>query len=184
MMLPPVIGTARLLLRPIEMSDAAAHNRCMKDWEIVRNFAKAFPHPYPDDGSQKFIERIRAQDKIVYWAIALKSMPETLIGSIELRPYVETSQRAFWLAREHHNNGYITEAATAVNDYWFDVMGRKTLQMENALGNIASRRIKEKTGAVFMGTKPSEHVDPALHTSEMWLLSKDDWKAFRTSQQA
>lgn len=175
----PVIETARLLLRPITMSDAAAHNRCMKDWEIVRNFAKAFPHPYADDGSVKFIDHILSQDKIIYWVIALKDRPDELIGSIELRPHAETSQRAFWLAREYHNQGYMTEAAFAVNDYWFDVLGKETLHIENALGNTASRRIKEKTGAVFMGTKPSEHVDPALDTSEIWLLKKEDWHRYR-----
>lgn len=183
-MQPPVIETARLILRPVELSDAPAHNKCMKDWEIVRNFAKSFPHPYADDGSEKFINHIKSQDKVVYWAIALKSAPDEMIGSIELRPHAEKGQRAFWLARAHHNNGYVTEAATAVNDYWFDVMGRDTLHMENALGNIASRRIKEKTGAVFLGTRVSEHVDPALGQSEEWLLKKEDWHRFRAQQRS
>ena len=31
-----------------------------------------------------------------------------MIGSIELRPQVDKSQRAFWLSRDHHNNGYVT----------------------------------------------------------------------------
>lgn len=176
---PPVITTARLVLRPITLQDAPAHNRCMKDWEIVRNFASTFPHPYADDGSEKFIDYILTQDAVIYWAIALQSAPDIMIGSIELRPQAERGQRAFWLDRAHHNKGYVTEAATAVNDYWFDVLGKDTLHMENALGNIASRRIKEKTGAVFMGTRPSAHVDPLLDTSEVWLLKKEDWHRFR-----
>lgn len=181
-MQPPILKTQRLILRPIELSDAVEHRRHMKDYEIVRNFADTFPHPYPDNGSEWFINHINGQDKIIYWAIALKTAPQTIIGAIELRPEQDTSQRAFWLSREHQKQGFITEAATAVNDYWFDVLGKETLHLENALGNAASRRIKEKTGADFLGTCEGKYVDPALTMTEQWLIRKEDWKAFRGSQ--
>lgn len=172
----PVLKTPRLILRPITQNDAPAHYACMIDYDIVRWFAKGFPHPYAADGSASFIDMMLNQDKIVYWAIARKDAPETMIGSTELRPHVETSQVAFWLARAHHGQGLIFEALGAVHDYWFNTLGRETLHIENAAGNAASRRVQQKSGATLLGTRQGPHVDPDETEVKMWLLAKNDRK--------
>lgn len=51
---------------------------------------------------------------------------------------------------------------------------------ENA-ENVGSRRIKEKTGAVYLGTRPFKFVDPNIHESEMWKLTKEAWLSFKAS---
>ena len=40
----------------------------------------------------------------------------------------------------------MTEAVSAVNDYWFDVLGFRVLRAPKAVENSASRRMSEKTG--------------------------------------
>jgi ribosomal-protein-alanine N-acetyltransferase len=172
----PIIKTERLTLRPVEITDAAAHYACMTNYAIVRNFTKTFPWPYPEGGSEWFINHIRAaENDIVYWAIVLKEKPETMIGAIEVRPNIETSQIAFWLSPQAQGSGYMTEAATAAIDYWFGTLEKDSLHTENAVGNNASRRVQEKTGATYIGRKICDFVDPEINETEMWLLTKEDW---------
>jgi len=176
----PVLKTERLILRPIAPSDADIHFKCMRDWNIVRFFAKGFPHPYPDGASAAFIEKVNsAENPVIYWAIALQAKPERLVGSAELRPHRDEGQRGFWMDSDYHNQGIMTETLYAVNDYWFETLDRTSLHMANAVGNAASRRVKEKTGATFLGTRQDPHVDPDLNEIELWHLSRDDWRLFK-----
>ena len=71
----------------------------------------------------------------------------------------------------------MTEAVAPVNDYAFDELGFQVLVFSNALGNVASRKIKEKTGASFLKTEPAKFVDPAYSERELWKLTKESWIA-------
>lgn len=59
------------------------------------------------------------------------------------------------------------------------VFGYEKLIFSNAKGNLASRRVKEKTGAILIGEKDSEFVDPEFTVSELWELSKEAWESRR-----
>lgn len=45
----------------------------------------------------------------------------------------------------------------------------------NAVGNLRSRRVKEKAGATLLRVEPAKFVDPALTVHEIWELKKFDW---------
>lgn len=71
----------------------------------------------------------------------------------------------------------MTEAVKPVTDYAFDVLGFEKLVLANAVGNAASRRIKERMGAVFLRTEPATYVNPRYAEREVWELAKEGWKA-------
>jgi hypothetical protein len=48
------LETARLILRPLEISDAKEVQVLFPQWEIVRYLASRVPWPYPSDGAYKF----------------------------------------------------------------------------------------------------------------------------------
>jgi RimJ/RimL family protein N-acetyltransferase len=73
----------------------------------------------------------------------------------------------------------MTEAVAAVNDHAFAELGFDRLVFSNARGNLASRRVKEKSGARFVRTEPAQFVDPSLTEREVWETTKADWLAFR-----
>ena len=75
----------------------------------------------------------------------------------------------------------MTEAVKPVMDYAFDVLEFEKLVLANAVGNPASRRIKENIGAVFLRTEPAVYVNPDYTEREVWELTKERWKAFKTS---
>jgi RimJ/RimL family protein N-acetyltransferase len=69
----------------------------------------------------------------------------------------------------------MTEAANAVTDHAFTTLGFETLILSNALGNLRSRRIKEKAGATLLRTEPAQFIDPKYTHREIWELTKQSW---------
>lgn len=70
----------------------------------------------------------------------------------------------------------MTEAVEPVMDYAFTNLGFEKLVFANAVGNIKSRRVKEKTGARLLYIEPAKFVNPAYTEHEIWELKKEDWK--------
>ena len=49
------LETPRLLLKPLELTDADQIQALFPHWEIVRFLTKAVPWPYPPDGALTFL---------------------------------------------------------------------------------------------------------------------------------
>src|SRR5947209_4289295 len=143
----PVLETARLILRPLELSDADEIQRLFPQWEIVRYLADRVPWPYPSDGAYVFCRDVAlpamASGDAWHWTLRLKDAPHQMIGSIGLMKGEDTN-RGFWLALPWQGKGLMSEAAEVVTDYWFNDLKLPVLRVPKAMGNIASRRISEK----------------------------------------
>ena len=180
----PVFETKRLILRGVTEEYAPDWQKNFVDYEVVRNLSHLVPWPYPDDGVISFLKNVilpsQGKDRWV-WGIFLKENPQELIGVVDLWRTGKPENRGFWLARKHWKKGIMTEAVEPVMDYAFNDLGFSELIFSNALGNIGSRRVKEKTGAKLLGIKPAKHVDPALTENEIWELKKEDWFKFKKS---
>jgi ribosomal-protein-alanine N-acetyltransferase len=70
----------------------------------------------------------------------------------------------------------MSEASNAVTDFAFNKLGMDKLIFKNAIGNMASRKIKEKAGCTFLGTGPAKYYNPDLNEEEIWELKKENWK--------
>ena len=86
--------------------------------------------------------------------------------------------RGFWLGLPWQRRGLMTEAAVAVNDYCFDVLGFRALRAPKAVMNISSRRISEKTGMRVIGTEEGDYVSGRFLT-EIWEITADEWREKR-----
>jgi [ribosomal protein S5]-alanine N-acetyltransferase len=182
----PTLVTRRLILRPLALSDAPAIQRHFNNWNVIRNLASVVPWPYPDDGAESFISlqlaKIAAGEEIYQWVLVLREGEGAAIGNIHFRPRSNSAKgdRGFWLAEPYWNQGLMTEAIAAVNDFAFLTLGLESFTVCNAVSNVASRRVKQKTGAVFVG-----HVDVPHHSgetrSERWLVTRESWLAQRTA---
>jgi ribosomal-protein-alanine N-acetyltransferase len=179
----PTLETPRLLLRPLQLSDAPRVQELFPHWEVVQYMASVIPWPYPADGAQKYEEyaltEVAAGNRYS-WALTLKSAgDDLLIGAIELTPTNPEDSRGFWIGLPYQRQGYMTEAVAAVNDFAFDVLGVSHLLLNNAEPNIASHRLKEKSGAKV--TKISEDVQfvSGKHRMVRWTLTSEQWRANR-----
>jgi [ribosomal protein S5]-alanine N-acetyltransferase len=177
----PILETARLILRPLELSDAAAVQELFPHWEIVRYMRARIPWPYPADGALQFLRDValpameRGEQWI--WAIRLKGGPSHLIGVISLSTEKD-EHRGFWLGLRWQGQGLIWEACEAVTGFWFDVLGRDRLRVLKAAANAASRRISGKQGARLIATDERDYVSGRL-TAEIWELTREDWDSRR-----
>jgi [ribosomal protein S5]-alanine N-acetyltransferase len=180
----PTFTTKRLSLRPVNKADIPAYTRYFVDYEVIRHLSAAVPWPYPENGVADYIlNRLLPQqghDRWA-WAITLQPNPAKLIGLVDLWRPGTPENRGFWLGRPFWGQGIMTEAVTPVVDYAFDQLGFEKLVFSNARGNIASHRVKEKTGARFIGIQPAAFVDPQYTERELWELTKEMWHEYRAT---
>lgn len=182
----PSFTTDRLIVKGINLNDAQAYQKYFNDYDVISQLSAKTPWPYPEDGALSYIRDViipnQAKDKW-YWGIFLKSNPHELIGAISLWRKGTPGNRGFWLAKKHWGKGIMTEALDPIMDYAFNNLKFRKLVLTNALGNNQSRRIKEKTGAIFIEQKPAKFVDPKYTEREVWELTKAQWLKHKSGQQ-
>lgn len=178
----PTLRAARLTLRPLRLADAPAIQRHFNHWEIIRNLSAHVPWPYPEDGAETFIRDVclpgMANGSLMCWGLVPNGTEEA-VGMLEYRVGTHhTDNRGFWIATEYQGKGYMTEAVTAFQDYVFLELGVERIYVCNAVSNTASRRVKEKTGAVLL-----DRIELAHHSGESacerWELTQAAWRAIR-----
>ncbi len=178
----PDLHSDRLLLRPLQLADAEQAQLLFPHWEIVRYLSNVVPWPYPPDGAYKFYRDsalpAMARGDAWHWTLRLKTEPERLIGSISLIKR-ENNNRGFWLGLPWHGQGLMTEACETVTSYWFNVLRFPVLRVPKAIGNVASRRISEKSGMRIIAVEERDYVSGRLPT-EIWEITAEEWNARNT----
>jgi ribosomal-protein-alanine N-acetyltransferase len=175
------LHTPRLLLRPLQLSDARQTQLLFPRWEIVKYLNPNVPWPYPADGALTYyrdvaLPAIERGDEW-QWTLRLKQSPEHHIGAISLHKS-KPDNRGFWLGLPWHGQGLMTEAVIIINDFWFDTLGFPLLSAPKAVGNFASRRISEKTGMRIVATEDRDFVSGRFRC-EIWEITADEWRKTR-----
>lgn len=182
----PQLETERLILRPLALSDAPAIQRHFDNWNIIRHLSTVVPWPYPADGAETFVgmqlDKISAGEEIHHWVLVPKGGDGEAIGNIHFRPYADGAKgnRGFWLAEPYWRRGLMTEAIAAVNDFAFLTLGLDHFYVCNAATNEASRRVKQKTGAEFVGFIELAHHG-GQSKSERWIVRREAWLRGRSA---
>jgi [ribosomal protein S5]-alanine N-acetyltransferase len=175
------LETKRLILRPLRLEDAKQTQRLFPQWDIVKFLNATVPWPYPPNGVFQFyrddafpaIER----GEEWHWTLRLKESPGDHIGVISLHRS-RADNRGYWLGIPWQGRGLMTEAVSAVNDYWFDVLGFQLLRAPKAISNESSRRISIKTGMRMIGLEERDFVSGRL-MAEIWEINAEEWKQAR-----
>lgn len=178
----PTFETERLVLSAISLEDVGAYSKHFVDYDVIRFLSAIIPWPYPENGVEAYLKNIvlpnQGKDKWT-WGIFLKENPEELIGCIDLWRKGKPENRGFWLGKKFWGRGIMTEANCPILDYAFRELGFEKLIFANAIGNIASRRVKEKTGCRLVGVEPAKFVDPEFTEHELWELSREGWEKYK-----
>lgn len=153
----PLIETPRLVLRAFDLTDAP-HVQRLAGAKEVANSTALIPHPYPDGVAEAWIATHAAEWAAHHGlslAITLKPTGE-LIGAIGLT-FAEAHARAelgYWIGVPLWRQGFATEAATALTDFCFRVIGLNRVQAHHYASNPASGRVLLKVGLRREGTSP------------------------------
>jgi [ribosomal protein S5]-alanine N-acetyltransferase len=180
--MPPALETQRLLLRPLELADAAQAQVLFPHWEIVCYLNHRVPWPYPPDGALTFYRDVALpaveRGEAWHWTLRLKTEPGQLIGNISLS-VAENKNRGFWLGLPWQGQGLISEACDKVTDYWFNTLNFPFLRVPKAVANVASRRISEKQGMRVIKTEERDYVS-GRWLSEVWEITAEEWNQRRS----
>lgn len=173
------LETPRLLLRPLELEDAAQVQQIFPQWEIVKYLGAKLPWPYPPDGALTFYREIALpaieRGDEWHWTLRLKTAADQIIGAISLMKG-EYKNRGFWIAPPWQRQGLMSEAVEVVTDYWFNVLGFAVLRSPKAVPNRGSRRISEKLGMRVVATADGDFV-AGRFPSETWEITAEEWRA-------
>jgi [ribosomal protein S5]-alanine N-acetyltransferase len=148
MAMDATLETDRLLLRPMQASDAPAIAAKINNFEISKNLARV-PYPYNLADAEAFLSWAEGLDeRSQFRIIALKQVPKNLIGIISF-DFVEDTQSAelgYWMVKEQWGKGLMTEAAKAMVQLAFESAGLSTLSSCYFVENPASGNVLEKAG--------------------------------------
>jgi len=180
----PPLETERLVLRPLQLTDAVQVQELFPTWEIVRYLRDVVPWPFPNDGVFRYyrdtaLPGVQRGEQWV-WTLRLKRKPEQIIGSIDLHRSDEDN-RGFWLGLPWQGEGLMTEAVEAVTDFWFAELGFDVLRSPKAACNEASRRISMKTGMRLSHTGTQAYVSGVL-PAEWWEITREMWLQHRADR--
>ena len=174
----PTLYTSRLILRPLQLSDAEQIQALFPHWEIVQYLSAKVPWPYPPDGAYKFCRDLAlpamARGNEWHWVLCLKEKPEQIIGAISLMK--GEKNRGFWLGLPWHGRGYMSEASEVVTGYWFDVLKFPILRIPKAEANEPSKRISVKQGMRVAERAERDYVC-GRRPSEIWEMTAEEWMA-------
>ena len=154
----PVLETERLKLRGPRRGDAKAIARFAGDLRVAANTVR-IPHPYSVGDAEQFIAAVNRQNGEATFVITHDDAP---IGA----PY--------W------GHGYATEAARALIDHAFGVLGHEMLASGVRVSNPASRRVLEKCG--FQWTSVGLYRIRAINSSgpfDRFRLDRGLWASLK-----
>lgn len=175
----PSFETTRLLLRPLELADAADTQKLFPIWDVVRYLANRVPWPYPEDGALTFYRDIAIpameRGEQWHWSLRLKFDPAHLIGSISLMRGPEDN-RGFWIGLPWQRQGLMSEAVGLVTAYWFEKLNMPVLRVPKAIVNTPSRKISQRSGMRVVATEERDYVSGRLPT-EIWEITAAEWLA-------
>jgi RimJ/RimL family protein N-acetyltransferase len=149
------LDTARFLLRPFTLADADDVTRIVSDRELAATTLN-IPHPYEAGMAAAWIathaDGLHRQSPVVF-AVTRRDGDE-LVGAIglSLEPEHHRAELGYWVARAAWGQGVCTEAARAVLQYGFGVLGLERIFAHHFAGNPASGRVMQKLGMRHEGT--------------------------------
>lgn len=150
----PTLATARLVLRPFQLSDATSVQRLAGAREVA-DTTLSIPHPYPDGAAVSWIATHEgAWTRHESATLAVTEAEAGLIGAISMR--IELAQRraelGYWIGLPFWGRGYATEAARAMIAWGFSHVGVERIYAHHMTRNPASGRVMAKAGMQHEGT--------------------------------
>jgi [ribosomal protein S5]-alanine N-acetyltransferase len=145
----PVLETARLVLRRMEVSDAEDVYEYASDPAVAEHTGWD-AHRSPDI-SEAFAAT-QARSRGCAWAIVQRADQKVIgtCGIVRARaPY--RGEINFALSRKYWNQGFMTEAVREVVRFGFEVLGLHRIQARCKVANIGSARVMEKAGMTLEG---------------------------------
>lgn len=143
------MATPRLSLRPMLPTDLDDLHKIFSDLRVMASFNA---EPFNREQMTRWLQRnLDHQSQYGYWLYSvILNSNRTLIGDCGLEQMsiddTDVAELGYDFRSDYWNQGFATEAATAVRDYAFHQLRLPRLISLVRIGNLASRRVAEKIG--------------------------------------
>ena len=172
-----VLETERLTLRRPTLADVRAIAHLANDRRIAEN-TRRLPHPYQQDHAVEFVRATAAADSEMVFLIEQNYSPIGMVG-ID-RSTQDAPELGYWLGVEHWGQGFGTEAARAVIDFFFEEFDAEHLISAARVANPASRNILEKCGFQWSGVELHRFEAICCSTPvDRFRLSRSVWSSLK-----
>lgn len=163
------IETKRLVLRPLVRGDRDVIVGLLNDIDVSR-WLTVVPHPYTANDFDTFLDYLKTGSEFDGFAIQAEDGVIGVIGIGETLGY--------WLGTAFHGNGYMTEAAEALVNWYFETSGAHVLSSGYFEGNTGSHGVLKKlgfrpTGRVITEYSQAQRRDVSLIKVS---LNRADWE--------
>ena len=176
----PVLTTARLQLRQMRPSDAAAMFAIKSNLIVTTPYGQE-PHPSPD-ATLAWMQRHRGyyeQRQALFWCITFKNT-ETVIGSCtfwNFDPGYHGAEIGYELHPDYWRRGIMSEAVSAALDYGFGALGLHRIEAVMLAENTASEQLVRKLGFAHEGTlRQREFFRGQFHDQLYFGMLSTEWR--------
>jgi RimJ/RimL family protein N-acetyltransferase len=177
----PTLTTERLILGPLSEQDipkiiAYAGNK------KVASTTLNIPHPYGEKDAVFWIDSARKgwADKTQYTFAIRTKLDKAFIGGIGLKvnQRFERAAAGYWIAELFWNQGYTTEALSALLKFGFETLQLNKIYATHLVENLASGKVMLKNGMLKEG-ELKEHLkkDGIFQTLLQYRLTKQEYTA-------
>lgn len=151
-MKPVLLRSRRLTLRPPAWSDADRLTELIGDYDVAKMLS-VVPHPYTLDDAHWWLNQIASEEHEGECAFAIDD-GSGLIGAVSLGRPGAFPTLGYWLGRPYWGQGFMTEAAGVVLDWFFATSGLQSIESGALVENPVSMKVLTKLG--FKRGEPQE----------------------------
>jgi RimJ/RimL family protein N-acetyltransferase len=165
-------------IRPWNLSDLDSLVKYANNWNVAKNLADRFPHPYTENDGKAFIWFATSDNPIHNFAIDVEGQA---VGGIGIEPQVDVHRKnaelGYWLAEPFWGQGIISEAIRQVVDFAFTTYDIDRVFARPFGTNLASQKVLEKNTFILEGRfekiliKNGEYLDELVYA-----IRRENWK--------
>ncbi len=184
-MLPEQLTTARLLLSPPVLADAAAIITLAND-PLIAEMTLSVPSPYGEVNAVQFLQLVHmGRSTATAFIYAIRSPTDrAFMGAVGLHLIEKYghAELGYWLGEPYRRRGYVSEAVGALLTAGFEYLpDLARIQAIHKFGNDASGRALLANGLTREGTLDDYVIkDGAPQTVVSYRILRREWAAGRT----
>lgn len=175
----PILQSERLLLRKIELRDIENLINYASSDKVSDNLFN-YPNPYTEKDALARIAGINEgfKDKNRFAFVITIPPKDELIGEIGIRLETEhhKAEIGYWISEPYCNNGYATEAISAILRFGFVELGLNKIYATRFSSNFASGKVLEKNSMQQEGILRQEYYFKGqFRDSIRYSITKDQY---------
>ena len=136
----PKLATERLILRPLQRTDAPAFARFAGDWAVA-SMTSDIPYPFSETQALAWLKPVRGEVRF-----GIEREGHLIGGAGFYRRRSGVAELGFWLGRPWWGQGYATEATQAIVRYGLEARRLPGFSSAHFIDNPASARVLLKLG--------------------------------------